>query len=168
MEISNRIKELFGLHPDLIESEKPEVPSVALVADDNSWTLITYPGTDLSAEDREWIWGEMAKQATLVLSQELPELNFRIITPTEFPDGTPVDGMIQYSFPPPDLSFVQRYWYSRMTELLPAISHLLARRIEERWTSRVPSSRPADRIARQRAEMAKRKRVELKRKGLGR
>ena len=136
MEITNRIKELFGLHPDLIESAEPDIPSVALTTDDDSWTLITYPGTDLSPTDRAWLWNELAIQAVLVLAQEIPEIKCRIISPAEFPDGTMVNGFIQYVFPPPDVGFVQRYWWNRICEQAPTISHLLAQRIEQRWLAR--------------------------------
>lgn len=164
MEVTNRIRELFGLHPDLEEREPEEVPIVGIHPTSDSWDVYIYAEPPLSSEDRAWIWSELASQAMLVLSQELPELKVRITTPLEFSDGEQFPGMIQYHYPPPQSD---TFWWSLMCRQTRAINALLAERINARWHIRSLGKRtdPASRIARQRAMTDEKRRRPGSRRG---
>ena len=130
---SHHIREFFGLHPHEADEDAQTPPAVSLLAEGDAWTLYAHPQRFLTVEDRAWVWNELALIATVVLKEKMPELNCRIVTPAEFPDGTSVEGLVQFVCPPPASAAYQRYFWDRMSDEVPTISRLLAQQVERGW-----------------------------------
>jgi hypothetical protein len=169
MEVTNRIRELLGLHPDVEEREPEEVPIVGIHPTSDSWDVYFYSEPPLTPQDKAWIWGELASQAMLVLLQELPQLAVRITTPLPLADGRQFPGVIQYQYPQPYSDDAATFWWAQMCRHTRAINALLAERINAHWHLRRMGKRndAAARIARQRGMDDRRRRGGTKRGGLG-
>lgn len=134
-EITRRIWELLngGPHPDA-EQRDADTPVIYADSDPNAWRLSVYPGEDMDARDREFIWQEFARAVDAVMPAHLPDgVNVIVHPPHEFPDGLAVEGAVLYTYPPPQSLEASAHYWGLMSGLLPEVSRLAQRRISSRW-----------------------------------
>ncbi len=133
--VSRKILEVFGLlpHPEAREPEDPELPILWVDRTDDMWVMNIYRAGKLDATDRSFIWAQFAEAAQTVLGAKYPGIFLRITPPGEYPNGTPAEGFVQYQYPPPNSRLAANHWFEVMSDELPEINNLLARRLEKGW-----------------------------------
>ena len=143
MEITKVIAELLASlpHTNASRVEDKAQPIVWVEQDgEDGWTMSLYPGDQLDPEDRAWLWQQFADCVDDTVGKLGIEV--KITPPHTFPSGKSVQGLVQYTYPPPDSGLASRHWWQVMSSHLPTINELLARRIDRNWYQHV-----ADKLA---------------------
>lgn len=137
MSISRAIWELLNAgqpHPAAPPPEDPDVPTLWADGDANAWHLWVYPGDEMDQQDRALIWREFADAANHVIALSLPEgVNVHVVAPHTFPDGKGVEGIVRYTYPPPENAESSATWWRIISAQLPEVSTLANTRIARQW-----------------------------------
>jgi hypothetical protein len=160
MSFTRRIWELLDVghpHPVAPPQEDPMLPVVWADGDDDGWHLWLYPGKGMDADDRALIWREFAAAVNDVIALSLPDgVNVQVTPPHTFPDGQSVEGLVRFTYPPPESSQSSAFWWQAITGRLPEVSTLMNSRIARLWPHHLEAkrSREPEHIRRNRQRLA--------------